>query len=348
MKNAREPAPARPDLEFRPTPAPLPGTTEPIPPSRMNIIERARRFISSVPPAIAGHGGDAATFRAAMVLVKGFGLSQDDALPLFMEWNRRCDPPWSTPELIAKLRSAERNQQPSGTLLDSRPSTPREATTKPPGRRANWPTFRRPTSDETAAIAAARGVSVDSATMIILHNHLWCCRWQSVDCFAIRKGTFAQVRRMDGGKFTLKDGTSIKAMNLPGSEGQFLNPGGLGNPDVPILLTEGAVSLLEVAELIMRADFNSPSSHPIAALAAVSASSRFNPDQLTKLIGRRVRIIPDADPAGRAAAAYWTAVLRHHGCSVDCIALPERCKDLGDALRHVHTADSLWRNLLTL
>lgn len=190
-------------------------------------------------------------------------------------------------------------------------------------------------------------MSVESAALIAGHRHLWRCRWRGEECLAIRKGTFAQVRRMDGQPFTRQDGNTVKALNLAGSEGAFLNPGGMGAPEVPVILTEGAISILEAAEAILRADSTAGPLHSVAVLAAVSASSRFTAGHLAKLAGRRVRIIPDNDPAGQEAAANWTATLRTAGCTVDAIRLPAGSKDLGDALRAIPATDSFWQQLLT-
>ena len=106
--------------------------------------------------------------------------------------------------------------------------------------------------------------------------------------------------------------------------------------------------MLEAAEVMCRADDIAGWLHGVAVLAAASAQSRFTAEELAKLAGRRVRIIPDADPAGLDAAANWTATLRTAGCTVDCIRLPDGSKDLGDALRNIPVTDSFWHQLLTL
>lgn len=73
----------------------------------MELIERARRYISRMEPAIAGSGGHDRTFAAAAVLVHGFALERETALALLSEWNgTHCRPPWSDRELIHKIDSA--------------------------------------------------------------------------------------------------------------------------------------------------------------------------------------------------------------------------------------------------
>ncbi len=83
------------------------------------IIERARAYLAQLPPAISGSGGHAATFRAALLLVRGFGLEEEDALRLLDEdYNLRCDPPWSEDDLRHKVEDAGKaDQVPMGYLL---------------------------------------------------------------------------------------------------------------------------------------------------------------------------------------------------------------------------------------
>ena len=81
-------------------------------------VERATRYLSSVPPAIAGQHGDVHTFRVCCRLIRGFALTDDQALQVLTDWNARCQPPWSLEELLDKLRRAARyGREPVGGLL---------------------------------------------------------------------------------------------------------------------------------------------------------------------------------------------------------------------------------------
>jgi hypothetical protein len=83
-----------------------------------SVIERARRYLAVIPPAVAGQNGDVSTFRVCCRLVRGFALTDDEALRVLADWNRRCEPPWSEREMGAKLRSARRyGREPVGGLL---------------------------------------------------------------------------------------------------------------------------------------------------------------------------------------------------------------------------------------
>ena len=69
--------------------------------------QRACAYARKTPGAVAGQGGSLATFKLAVALVKGFGLSEEQALAVMQkEYNPRCEPPWSESELRHKLRYA--------------------------------------------------------------------------------------------------------------------------------------------------------------------------------------------------------------------------------------------------
>lgn len=85
---------------------------------RPTITERARKYVAAMPAAISGSGGHNATFAVACALVKGFGLTADQARPLLQEYNQRCDPPWGEKQIEHKLRQADTtpDPQPRGYL----------------------------------------------------------------------------------------------------------------------------------------------------------------------------------------------------------------------------------------
>lgn len=67
---------------------------------------RARSYLARIEGAISGQRGHDRTFRVACVLAIKFGLTLEEAWPLFLEWNRQCEPPWSEKELLHKLQDA--------------------------------------------------------------------------------------------------------------------------------------------------------------------------------------------------------------------------------------------------
>jgi hypothetical protein len=54
---------------------------------------QARAHLAKLDPAVEGKGGDRQTYFAACLLVLDYQLSPEEALPLLLEYNGRCDPP---------------------------------------------------------------------------------------------------------------------------------------------------------------------------------------------------------------------------------------------------------------
>lgn len=99
-----------------------PASTEVSRPPTAGAFERARGYLAKIPPAVMGQHGDAHTFRVCCRLARGFALEDGEALALLAEWNARCVPPWTEPELREKLQGARRyGREPIGGLLTARP-----------------------------------------------------------------------------------------------------------------------------------------------------------------------------------------------------------------------------------
>lgn len=81
------------------------------------LFERAQTYVSKMPPAISGQGGQSATFNAALALARGFNLPYSESLSLLKEYNTRCDPQWEQRVLERKLKDAYASQLPAGYLL---------------------------------------------------------------------------------------------------------------------------------------------------------------------------------------------------------------------------------------
>ncbi|HMF61855.1 MAG TPA: bifunctional DNA primase/polymerase, partial [Vicinamibacterales bacterium] len=70
------------------------------------VRARVAAYLEQAPPAIEGSSGDTHTFELCCRVVRGFDLSDADALDLLVSWNARCVPPWSVADLEEKIRSA--------------------------------------------------------------------------------------------------------------------------------------------------------------------------------------------------------------------------------------------------
>ena len=69
-------------------------------------ITRARNYVAKMKPAISGQGGHNRTFAVACRLVRDFNLTIEQAWPIMLEFNTRCEPPWNEVELLHKLEDA--------------------------------------------------------------------------------------------------------------------------------------------------------------------------------------------------------------------------------------------------
>jgi hypothetical protein len=90
--------------------------------ANLSLLSRAHRYVATIPPAVSGQHGDVRTFRVCCRLVRGFALSDADALTVLTDWNARCEPPWSERELVDKLRGARQyGREPFGGFLEAQP-----------------------------------------------------------------------------------------------------------------------------------------------------------------------------------------------------------------------------------
>lgn len=96
------------------------GGTPSIRPVNVDRVDRARAFLRHIDPAVTGRHGDLQTFRVCCRIVRGFDLSDDEAMRALAEWNVRCEPPWSERELEQKVRNARRyGHEPLGASVKS-------------------------------------------------------------------------------------------------------------------------------------------------------------------------------------------------------------------------------------
>ena len=105
-----------PDVGVVTGPSSMPKAQRPA--TAVNPVERARSFLQRIHPAVSGQRGDLLTFRVCCRIVRGFDLSDEQAMRVLSEWNARCEPPWSEHELSQKVKNARRyGREPQGGLL---------------------------------------------------------------------------------------------------------------------------------------------------------------------------------------------------------------------------------------
>jgi putative DNA primase/helicase len=73
---------------------------------RADLLNRARRYLEKVPPAVSGQGGHNQTFKVACILTQRLGLGEEEALSAIGPWNETCQPPWGEKDLRKKIKDA--------------------------------------------------------------------------------------------------------------------------------------------------------------------------------------------------------------------------------------------------
>jgi hypothetical protein len=132
---------------------------------KVPVIERARRYLAKVGPAISGAGGHTHTLLAAKSLVKGFMIPHPAALALLAEWNHGNADRWTEHELEHKIRSAANGPGAEGYLLGSA-SAP-ESTHFAPTRPARPPEKR---IFDVNALSRLAGDLADKVDLVWLAN----------------------------------------------------------------------------------------------------------------------------------------------------------------------------------
>ena len=78
----------------------------------MEVTERAEAYLMKIEPTMCGtQSCHDRTFRAAVTLVKGFGLSPGRARPILLKWLSQGTHKWSDKQIDHKLRQAEKAAQ---------------------------------------------------------------------------------------------------------------------------------------------------------------------------------------------------------------------------------------------
>jgi hypothetical protein len=124
------------------------GKRDTSPPCDME--KRIAAYMDAIPGAVSGESGHIQTLKVATALVIGFALLPDDAWRHLQNYNQRCEPPWSDPELDHKIREAAANKLhlPYGWL--------RKGESLPPRQQAEW--NRQPAS--SSRLTAAQKVAL--------------------------------------------------------------------------------------------------------------------------------------------------------------------------------------------
>ena len=181
-------------------------------------------------------------------------------------------------------------------------------------RRQNWPRFELPTQTEIEAIARLRGLSPNGVALAVEQGILCCADFRGARAWIVTdsRRVNAQARRLDA-KPWAHEGLAKKAMSLPGSVGCW--PIGLREAqDFPaIALLEGGPDLVAAFHFL----WLSGPDDSIAPVAILGASNDIAKPALPHFKGKVVRVFPNNDSKGLAAARRWAAQLMAAGAVVD-------------------------------
>ena len=335
-------------------------------------VERARAYLACVPGATAGAGGHNATFHAAAILVNGFALSPGDGLPLMLEWNTTCQPPWTEAELRHKLADAERRRdtKPRGYLLEnsvahaSKRFTPAPAPAVPVRPLPVHSGFGPGTTEQIQRLADARPYHRQGLQWASERGLLVFGGWRGFDCYGLTdaSGRVLELRRLDGVAFPAVPGTALgerKSHAVKGSQKAW--PLGITEArDFPaIALVEGLPDFLTAhyVSLWEQASHHSKRDARCAPVAMLSSSPEIHADALPIFKGKFVRIFAHAEGAGLKGAAKWQPQLQAAGAArVDVFDFSvyrkgdgSRVNDLWDFVHLLHADDQAnpvtWRIL---
>ena len=101
----------------------------------MDAITRAQKHIDTLDPAVSGSGGHPATYRACRILVNDYNLSVEEAWPILLTYNEKCEPPWHEKDLRRKLEDAARRPKGNQGTDKSQGRKKPDVATLPPSKR---------------------------------------------------------------------------------------------------------------------------------------------------------------------------------------------------------------------
>ncbi len=343
-----------------------------------SVTERASAYLARMPASISGQKGDAAAFSAAVALVRGFDLSEQEALPLLSLWNKDCLPPWREKDLRYKLSCAAKSTKvPAGCLLkaerprrgqSTRGAKSGNRTCRPdrPSKTCSTSQSTPPSTAQPKAGATPAAPAEDRAWLRAAWPEFHPLTHADIRAVAELRGIlpdavdlaqrhgFVRVAEVQGHRcLVITEGTFAQVRRLDGqplvkADGTRIKARNLSGSQGAFIgqrwLGETThVLLVEGAIGLIEglaAMLLVDTPHAWSILAATSASSRFARDSalLERLRGKEVHIIPDADEAGMDAASSWLADLQSAGLYAIARLLPKPLKDLGDVL-HLPEAD---------
>jgi hypothetical protein len=306
---------------------------------------RAGAYVRKVAPAVDGEGGHAQTFHVACLLADKFGLAPEDAWPVLIEYNWRCDPPWTKAELIHKLADAyakvgvqlseqELNGQlqfpdPPKTQVDlltgkmvpvsagiCKRNSIRPGGAPVAGLRAK-PTLdgMRPlTEKEILELSVLRKIPIEGISYAAQKGFLFAVNWHGQRCFGVkdRSARLIELRRADGQHFP-----AVPECVLDERKSHAVKN---SNKAWPLGILEASnfshVALVEGIPDFLYAHWRvvlEGAENRVAVIAMLSASPAIYEGACFFFADKTIRIFPHMDIAGVKAAERWQRQLIEYG-----------------------------------
>lgn len=173
-----------------------------------------------------------------------------------------------------------------------------------------FPDFEKGSLLDFKRLALLRNLSVDGVALASERGLLRFVELHGVDAWIVTDGERlnAQARRMDGGLWEHLEGQP-KAWTLPGSWAPWPIGAKEAQGFEKLALVEGGGDLLAAFHFIYCEDRE----RDVAAVAMLGAKLSIHQDALSLFSGKRSRLFPHLDKAGREAAEKWTVQLQAVG-----------------------------------
>ncbi len=298
--------------------------TVPTNPPKVNHVERARRYVAKIKGAVSGSNGSAETFAVAMVLVHGFNLDFSTALMVLAEFNQRCEPQWSEPELRHKIESAiatparkgrgyllENNSQKTASQL-----APVHVAKPHPSPLPDQTGFAKGTSSQIQRLADSRPFGLEGLKLATKRGLLVFGDWHGNEVYGVTDSTkrVLEIRRVDQKPFPAVPSCNLnerKSHAIKGSQKSW--PLGIVEAEkFPcIVLVEGIPDFLEAHYLSLWEGATSR----VGLVAMLSASPMICEDALAHFKNKTVRIFPHVDKSGLVGAERWRKQLLGAGAA---------------------------------
>ena len=136
--------------------------------SGIDLGERIKRYLATIPSSVADHGGDLQLFCVACAVAHGFAQDREAAIGWMQHYNQRSDPPWSQHRLEYKVDEALRintHEKPRGHLIDDDSTSWDFYQSKPSGNGADHRQQKEGKPDDATFIDGAQ-VLLDSMLSI--------------------------------------------------------------------------------------------------------------------------------------------------------------------------------------